>query len=168
MLSGTASLSRGRSVAELASATQPRQRLACGDEEGNGVRGMSGEGVPARVELFLRRIAVIGGDGEDAVRRENGVVKTPELAVEGFDRADCGFELAGMSDHVGVGVIDDDHIVPSRGDIGEGKVGDRRCLHLRREIVGRDAPVGGNELPILTVEHIFPAAVEKLAILAKP
>jgi hypothetical protein len=79
--------------------------------------------VPLRIELLLR-VAVIGGDGQDVARRENGVVETAELAVESFDRADCGFELPGMPDHVDVGVIDDDHVVPARGDISEGEISD--------------------------------------------
>ncbi len=70
-------------------------------------------------------------------RDENGAInfkyfgnEDGEGFVDGFDSLDGGLLIAGMGDHVGIGVVDEDEVVFVLGQELEEFVGDFRGAHL--------------------------------------
>src|SRR5207302_10731777 len=83
-------------------------------------------------------IAMIGGDDERAARLLDGFGETPEAGIDGFDCFHSGVELAGMPDHVGVGVIQNHDIKPAGTDRRYDFVRDLARGHLGLLTVRRD------------------------------
>ena len=81
---------------------------------------------------------MIGGDQNLAAARPLGGDDAADAGVEHLDCPRRRLELAGMADHVAVGVVADDRIVAARFDRGDQLVGDFERAHLGLEIVGRD------------------------------
>ena len=128
-----------------------------GDRVGcvGGVRA-TGEGVDEHLG-----VAVIGGDEEVASALLDGLIDAVELGVDGLNGLDGGLELAGVTDHVGVGEVDDDDIEGGVVDGLDDGVGDAGRGHLGREVVGSDL-LGRNEDAVFAGERLFDASVEEV------
>ena len=110
---------RRRDIAKLAALAQARRPLPgsvvarCGSfahEEGDGVAGVGRLGAAVRVK-HLFAVAVIGGENKTSARSQNSLLNAFHTGVHGFQRTDCGLNVAGMPDHVGIGEIAYDQIV---------------------------------------------------------
>ena len=64
------------------------------------------------------------------------LINSSEAFVDCFHGFDCGFQFAGMADHVGIGEIHDDGVEFAFLDGVDYGVGDARGGHLRLQIVG--------------------------------
>ena len=74
-------------------------------------------------------VAVVGGDDGDAADGADFFEESAECEVDGFDGDDGGFEVAGVSDHVAVGVVDADEIVVVCVECFDDGVGDFGAFH---------------------------------------
>ena len=123
-----------------------------------------------RVRLFLHLfrdegahllgVAMVGGD-EHLAAHLGGVAHDPAQAlVHSLHGLDRGIEVAGVSHHVGVGEIADDHIVAVLRHGGQQAVGDLRRAHLWTFVVGGH-PGRRHQDPRLVFEHALLAPVEE-------
>src|SRR5208283_1376417 len=106
-------------------------------------------------------IAVIGGDDPCAAAGLERLIDAGEAGVHGFDGFDGGFELAGVADHIGVGIIHDDGVELAFFDGFHDGVGDACGGHFRFQIVGGDFR-GGDQDAFLAAERFFDATVEEI------
>ena len=91
-------------------------------------------------DLILHQldIAVIGGDQQDTAGFFHRLPQPAEAGVDGFHRSDGGRHDPGMTDHIGIGVIDDDEVVFVRSDGFDQPVGDFGRRHFGLQIIGGD------------------------------
>ena len=108
----------------------------------------------------LFRVAVIRGDQHHAAGGVDCLVQASEAGVDGFDGLDRGAEIAGMADHVGVGVIDQDEVEAAAADRLDKPVGDFEGGHFRLQVVGGHFR-RGNEDALFARKDRFVAAVEE-------
>ena len=122
-----------------------------------GVRGVRAAG--ERVEHQLA-VAVVGGDDQRAAssraRRQYGRAR-----VDRFHRLDRGRQTAGVADHVGVGVVEDDQVVFAGADRRDHLVGQLRRRHLGLQVVGRDLGRGHHDAVLAGIRLLAPAVEEK-------
>jgi len=81
-------------------------------------------------------VAMVGREEQRAAGFANGVGNPAETRIHRLDGLDGRVQLAGVTDHVGIGVVQDDEVVFPRADSGDGFVGELRRRHLGLEIVG--------------------------------
>ncbi len=127
-----------------------RDRVGC-------MRGMrlSGLGIAHHLD-----VAMIGGDQQRTACALDRPRETPETKVDRLDRLDRRLEVAGMADHIGVGVVEDDDLEAAGRDRFEQPVGDFEGGHLGFQIVGRDLG-RRDENALLAGERRLPSAVEE-------
>ena len=135
--------------------------LIANEQEGYGVGGVSGVRTSGGGVDEHLGVAVVGGDEEGAAALTDGRVDAAELGVYGFDRANRGLHPAGMTDHVGVGEVDDDDVEGGVVDGPDDGVGDAGGGHLGGEIVGGDL-LRGDEGAVFAGEGLLDAAVEEV------
>ena len=102
------------------------------------------DGVP---HLFA---AVVGGD--DAPLLQGGIGDAADAFVDFFDGLDGGGEVAGVADHVAVGVVDDVDIVLVRGNRFEEAHGEGFGRHFGGEVVGFDVFAAVSAADVFAVE----------------
>ncbi len=154
----------GGDVAEAAASPEGGGGLPCpiGDEEeGDGVGGVGGVGAAGDGVDEEFSVAVVGGDEQAAATLADGLVDAAELSVDGLDGADGGLHLAGVTDHVGVGEVDDDDVEGGVADGLDDGVGDAGGGHLGGEVVGGDL-LRGDEGAVLAGKGLLDAAVEEV------
>ena len=83
-------------------------------------------------------IAVVGGDDERAADFLERRGDAAEAGVDGLDRRLRGLEVAGVSDHVGIRIIEHDQVELAGFDGVDDLVGDLVRRHLRLLVIGRD------------------------------
>jgi len=83
-------------------------------------------------------VAVIGGDDKRGAGALDRLRKPAEAGVDGFDRLNRGVEAAAMPDHVGIGVVEYDHVETAGCDRFDHFVGYLGCGHFRLLVVGRN------------------------------
>mmetsp|Transcript_20858 Transcript_20858/g.43998 ORF Transcript_20858/g.43998 Transcript_20858/m.43998 type:complete len:446 (-) Transcript_20858:362-1699(-) len=76
-------------------------------------------------------VAVVGRDDEDTVELVDRVEKVLEAAVAELARSRRGRKVARVANHVGVGVVYAQHVVPAALQRGDGRVGDLARFHQR-------------------------------------
>jgi hypothetical protein len=115
---------------------------------------------PGRDLAHLLGIAVIRGDEDLAPDRLGRRHHPPQAAVHHLDGLDGGLEVARVADHVGVGIVADDDVVPGAHDGLDQAIGDGRGAHLGRQVIGRDMR-RGHQHAVFPREHALLAAVEE-------
>ena len=103
---------------------------------------------PGRGIDHLLRIAVIGRDDREAAPTQRRTDYRLDRSIDHPAGSDRRLELPGVADHVGVGVIENHHLLRVRLQAPQQLRGDRVRAHLRPQIVGRH-PGGGHEAPLL-------------------
>lgn len=107
-----------------------------GDVDGmDEVGGMSGVGRAIEVAHGFA-VAVVGGDEELTTEGEDFFADFGDALVDGFAGFDGGIDDAGVTDHVGVGEVEDDEVVVA--ELVEDGFGDFGGGHFRFEVVGGD------------------------------
>ena len=130
-------------------------------QEGYRVGGVGSVGAAGEWVDEHLGVAVVGGDEPVGAALLDGLVDASELGVYGFDGTDGGFEFAGVSDHVGVGKVDDDDVEGGVVDGLDDGVGDAGSGHLGGEVVGGDL-LRSDEDAVFSGEGFFDAAVEEV------
>ncbi len=105
---------------------------------------------------------MVGGDDESPAGFTHCVDDGADSAVDRFDGVDRRVELARMTDHVGVGEIDEHEVVLLASNRRRGRVGHLRLAHLGLFVVRLHVARRGNHLPVLALEGLFAAAVEEV------
>ncbi len=123
-----------------------------------GVRGMRPAGLGIAHHLA---IAVVGGDDQRAAGALDGVGDAPEPGVDRLHRLDRRRQAAGVADHVGIGVVQDDQVVLAGVDRGDDLVGQFRRRHFRLQVVGRDLRRRHHDA-VLAGKRLLAAAVEEI------
>jgi hypothetical protein len=85
-----------------------------------------------------------------------------QALVHGLHREDRRSYRPGVSDHVGVGEVDDRQAGVSVAEARQERVGDLARAHLRLVVVGRHIALGGHQLASFTGERALDPAVEKV------
>ncbi len=106
-------------------------------------------------------VAVIRGDQHFAAVAAHRLDDPPEAFVEHFDRLGRRREIAGVADHVAVGVVADDRIEPAAGDRRHQLFGELVRAHLGLQVVGRNFG-RGHQHALLAGIGGFDAAVEEI------
>ncbi len=83
-------------------------------------------------------IAMVGGHKERAPRPCDRRCQAAQSGVDRLHGGDGSGKTAGVSDHVGIGVVEHDQVELAGTDRLYRPVGQFGCRHLRLEIVGRD------------------------------
>lgn len=104
---------------------------------------------------------MIGGDEGDAVFGEGRFDDAFELGVDFFERDEERFLVAGVSDHVGIGEIDEDK-VGAFFDTLDRFVRNFFGTHLWRLIMGRDVLAALDEDVFFVLVGQLAAAVEEV------
>ena len=86
----------------------------------------------------LLAIAMVGCDQCLAALFQDCIQNAPGAGVDGFDRPDGGAEDARVSDHIGVGKIEDDQVIEAFFDPFDHFVGERNGAHFGLQVVGGD------------------------------
>ena len=105
------------------------------DQERNRIGGVCGE---RRTVLLVHLVcvAVVGGQQNGAMHRENLLDDLAGTGVDCFHCFDSGIEYTGVSNHVAVCVVEDDNVVFAAVQTGKQLIGDFVCAHLRLQVVG--------------------------------
>ena len=127
----------GAMSARRPSATSARLRAPTSKQRHRigGVRGVRAAGF--RIAHHFA-IAVIGGDEKRAAGFLDRLGDAAEPGIDRLHRLDRGRQVAGVADHVGIGVVEHDQIVFAGIDRGDRLVGEFGRRHFRLQIVGRD------------------------------
>ena len=86
--------------------------------------------------------------------------EAPQTGVDGLRGVHRGIEIAGMADHVAVGVVDNHQVEAALVDGRDQPVGDLERRHLGLEVIGRD-PGRRHQDTLLAGERPLFAAVEE-------
>ena len=78
---------------------------------------------------------MIGGNEQYPIDLFDSLRKPPQAGVYSFNGAYCGIQIAGVADHVCVGVVDNDEIKVAACRRLNEAIGQFTSRHLRREIV---------------------------------
>ena len=101
------------------------------------VGGVGGVGRAVGLE-HLFAVPVVGGDEGLSAFFQEGIEDTTGAGIDGFDGPDRGGEDPGMTDHIGVGEVEDDEVIEAFLDPIDHLVGERDGAHLGLEVVGGD------------------------------
>ncbi len=104
-------------------------------------------------------VAVVGGDDHRAARLLKRGDNTGKALIHRLAGLDRGPEIAGMADHVGVGIVRHDQVI-ARLDGADEMIGDLLGRHLGLKIIGRNLGRRGH-IAILARLGRFLAAVEE-------
>jgi len=99
-------------------------QLVVDEDKRHRIRRVRGVRTAARRVDEHLGVAVVGGDEERSAALLDGLIDAAELRVDRLDGANGGFELAGVTDHVGVGEVDDDDVEGGVVDGFDHSVGD--------------------------------------------
>ena len=105
-------------------------------------------------------VAVVGGDAGHAAHFSDRVGYLLNAPVDCLDRLDCRVEHTGVTDHVAVGEVEDDHVILAALDRFDALFGDLVGAHMGLHVVGGDRR-GLDEDAILALILLFNAAVEE-------
>jgi hypothetical protein len=127
----------------------------------DGVRRVRRQRVAVGIDLLFG-VAVVGGDRQDPAGLEHGSLEPAERDVERLDGRDRRVPHAGVTDHVGVGIVHHDDVVAvvrdvfdrGRGDVAADISGARSYVATLR--------LDGIEDAVFAGEHVFAAAVEEV------
>ena len=103
---------------------------------------------------------MVGGDHGDAAHLERRVHDLADALIHGLDGLDGGVVVAGVTDHVAVGKVEDDDVIRAGLNALDALFRDLVGAHLGLEVVGRDLG-RGNEHTVLAGVGRFNAAVEE-------
>ena len=103
---------------------------------------------------------MIGGDQERSPCRFDGCREPSYTIIHGSDGDFRRFENAGVSNHVGVGIIDQDEIISTIVDGTDEAVRQFMGRHLRLEVVGRYLG-GRDQNAVFSLKRRFLATVEE-------
>ncbi len=121
---------------------------------------MSGERRrPVGIDHGLR-VAVVGSDHRHATPRSNRRDDRADSGIDRLDRAYGSREVAGVADHVAVGVVDDVDVGLVGLDRAHELRGDFRRAHLGLQVVGRDLRAGHEHASLARLRGLG-AAVEE-------
>src|SRR5215472_2315778 len=102
---------QGRSdVGEAAIVKMPDRSRRVGHDKRYRVQRMRGMRLAAFVIKHHFGVAMIGGNDERATNALDRLRKPAEAGVDGLDSLDCRAEIAGMPDHIGIGVVEYDDV----------------------------------------------------------
>ena len=87
------------------------------------IGGVRGQRLAGIVLDHLLGVAVVGGNQRRAALGHRRLDDAPDASVHRLDGLDRGLEHAGMADHIGVGVVHDDHIIDAALDAPHRLVG---------------------------------------------
>ena len=107
-------------------------------------------------------IAVVGGDQQRAARPLDRIHDLAEAGVDRLHRLDRGRQAAGVADHVGIGEVQNDHVVFAGVDRLHRLGGQLRRRHLRLQVVGRDLGRRHHDAVFARVRFLA-AAVEEIS-----
>src|SRR6516165_2844122 len=105
-------------------------------------------------------ITMIGGYDEGPARVFDCRGEAAEARVNRLDRLDRSAERAGMPNHIGVRIVNDDHVETAGSNRRDKLGGHLECRHLGLLVVGRDLR-RWHQYPLLAREDGFAPAVEK-------
>src|SRR5215472_9004146 len=105
-------------------------------------------------------ITMIGGDDERPASVFDCGGKAAETRVDRLDRLDRGAERAGMPNHIGVRIVEDDHVEIAGSNRPDNLVGHLDCRHLGLLVVGRDLR-RWHQYPLLAGKDGLATTVEK-------
>ena len=105
-------------------------------------------------------IAVIGSDDERAASLLDRLRQAAETGVDSLDCLDRRIEAAGVSDHVGIRVVEHDDVETVSSDRLDDLVGNLGRRHFRLPVVGRHLG-RRHENPLFAGEDRLPPAIEK-------
>ena len=119
-----------------------------------------------RVRLAVRKghllgVSVIGGEKHTASGRERRVDDLTDGGVGRFHRLERGFEVSGVTDHIGIREVDDCEIVDTASYRTDESGGHTGCTHFRLAVV-RGNLGRRHELAVLTLERWLAPAVEEI------
>ena len=135
-------------------------RIRIHQNEGNRIGRMGCMRLAGLIVDHLLAVSVIRADEHLAADLLQGFHCASHTGVNGLHRFDSRFDHAGVSNHIRVRKVDDDHIVLS-GQDGFGKtVADFRCAHLRLKIIGGYLR-GFDQDTVFSLVRLFDAAVEE-------
>lgn len=102
-----------------------------GKDKGDGIDGVllgnySGDGV--KHELG---VAMIRSEGENTIPPQDGVGQAVDFLVDDSDGLASRLEISGMTNHVGISIIDDDNPILFLANRLDGSVGHLRGGHFR-------------------------------------
>ena len=120
---------------------------------------MRGEGSTVAVDHAIS-VAVVSGDAGHAAHLSDGVGNLLYTPVNSLDRLDCRIEHTGVTDHIAVGEVEDDHVILAALDRVDALFGDLVGAHMGLHVVGGDGR-GLDEDAILALILLFNAAVEE-------
>ncbi len=121
---------------------------------------MSGKWLSVLLVDQLLRIAVVCADEHLSVHFLHCVHRSAHAFVHRFDSLDRRRFHAGVSYHIRIGKVDDDHVIGSGLDRLHQLVAYFICAHLRLQVIGGN--LGGlNKDPVLAFIGLFYAAVEE-------
>ncbi len=83
-------------------------------------------------------VAVVGDDEERATGFADRVSDAAKPGIDRLDRLDRGRQTAGVPDHVGIGVVQDDQVVFAGTDRLDRFVRELGRRHFRLQVIGRD------------------------------
>src|ERR1043166_8613860 len=109
----------------------------------------------------LLTVSVIRRHDGCAAPSQNCIHHAPDAGINRLDGLDGGTQIAGVTDHVSVGIVEDEQIILIRCDAAEHFLGDREGGHFRFLVVRRDVPRAGNEESLLTRKGLVAIVVEE-------
>ena len=123
-------------------------------------RVRSEHGAVAAIDLVLG-VAMIGRDQETTVSGLDGAPDATEARVDALHCANRRIEIAGVPDHVRVGVVGDDQCVTTCFKMCHHRVGHSCGAHLRRCVVRGD-PRRRHEQTFLTSKGVLAATIDEI------
>ena len=120
---------------------------------------MSGEGSAIGL-AHLVGVAVVGSQQNLTTGGQNRVDDLAGAGVHSLNGLHSGLEDAGVTDHVAVGEVQDDHVVLAALDALDALVGNLEGAHLGLQVVGGNLGAG-DQGAILALEGSLHAAVEE-------
>ena len=118
-------------------------------------------GPPVTGSRINLAIAVVGGDQERAAGLRNRIGDFAEAGVGRLHRLDGGGKAPGVADHVGIGEVQNDHVVFAGADRLDRLGGEFGRRHLGLQVVGRDLGRRHHDA-VLALVGLLAAAVEEV------
>ena len=152
---------RGRDIGELAVAEPGDARRRIDQHQRHAVQRMGGVRPAGHGVAHHLGIAVVGGHQHRPADMLDRALEPSEAAVDGFDGGDGGGELAGMADHVGIGVVHHREIESAALDRRHQLVGHLIGRHLGLQIIGCDLGRGDQDALLAGEGPLLPAVEEE-------
>src|SRR5262245_30520376 len=85
----------------------------------------------------LLTVTVVGGNDRCSFNSLDCANEPAQTCIEGFDRADCRTQNAGVPNHIGIGEVDDVNVMIALIDGPANPIGYFESAHFRLQIVSR-------------------------------